>query len=689
MAFQLAEAYVQLSQRGLGRVSGAIGAIGQRLKGLINPMNMVASGLGAIGAGVGVGAMIGMAAKTEKLAVSFEVLLGSAGKAKRMMQEINRFAAKTPYEQQELAGVAKQFLAFGVAQENVIPTMTRLGDIAALSGARIGDLARIFGKVKGTGRLMTETLDQFLERGIPLGRELAKMFGVTEAKVREMASAGAISFKDFQTALANLTRQGGQFGGGMAKLSGTIGGLWSTFTGNMKVLLGQIGQAMIDAFDLKGVVGRMGEFVANFNQNYGERIKQVFRAVRDFAVEAWGRISGVVGQAIATLTGHAADFGGILSGLMAIGLGLVDVLAGVGRVLVTLLGPVLSVAGAIGRWIADNTQLIATIGKVVGIVLGLVVAIKAAIAVVGAIGAALAFLTTPIGLVVAAVGVLGYVFRGFFGKILRGLAAVIRDWDIYWRLAWEHTKLFLANTWERIKAFFVNIGRVLKWLWDVWKSTWITIKDFLKAVVINLGKNVANLAKAIWGALTFQGWDFDWTPLTEGFKATVAEWPGMAEAKVKESNDRIRALQDKLARRKAARAAEEAKQEREAAEKAALPAPGEAKEAAPEPGTIKMARRTQAEKAAAGEIASAPGAVKAGPGAGADRMQKAGFSGLAEMAKKMQEAAFRRMKDKDEADAAKRTAKATQDLANTAKGEGIKVRSDAPAPLRPAPAVYG
>jgi len=173
-----------------------------------------------------------------------------------MMEEIDQFAASTPYEQMELAAVAKQLLAFGEAQEDIIGVMRQLGDVASLSGSQLGDLARIYGKVKGTGRLMTESLDQFLDRGIPIGAELARMFGadVTEAEIRKMASSGEIGFQHMQTALSNLTAEGGLFFEGMKAQSETLGGRWSTLTGNLKTSFAALGAQIAESFNIKGIL---------------------------------------------------------------------------------------------------------------------------------------------------------------------------------------------------------------------------------------------------------------------------------------------------------------------------------------------------------------------------------------------------------------------------------------------------
>jgi len=336
MAFKLAEAYVQLSSRGLASVNRGLGSIRGSLAALISPAGMVAGAIAGIGGGLTVKSMITLAARAETLAVSFEVLLGSAEKAKQMVEDIGQFAARTPFEQGELGAVTKQLLAFGVVQERIIPTMQTLGDIAALSGARMSDLARIYGKAKGTGVVMTEVLDQFLERGIPLGRELAKVLGVAETEVRKLAPTGKITFGILEEALANLTKEGGQFYGGMQKLSKTTAGVWSTFTGNLKVSLGKIGGAMIDAFDVRAIAARLGQFAGTFWQRFGSKIKAAmdtvgvvvksivigFRLLASAARETFGALMGSdLGGWLGDLGNRFAEFVGTVNSFMSVMLG--------------------------------------------------------------------------------------------------------------------------------------------------------------------------------------------------------------------------------------------------------------------------------------------------------------------------------------------------------------------------------
>lgn len=304
MAFKLSEAYVQLSQRGFRGVMGTInrmrGGMGSLTRLAGGPLTAALAGAGAAASGIG---MVKLAADLETTTTQFATLLGSADAAKSKIQELQTFAASTPFQFDGLANSARTLLAFGTTSDQIVPTLKVLGDVAAATGSDLGDLSRIFGKVKSRGALMTESLDQFNERGIAIGGELAKMFGTSEAAVRQMASEGKISFGEMQQALQRMASEGGIAFNGMQSQSTTLGGLWSTLKDNMTLALTDIGAAMVDGFDLKTITADFTGFVQRVRQEWMPSI------VSGFAWVGENIVTPVLG-AIGTVTSIFMDFFG-------------------------------------------------------------------------------------------------------------------------------------------------------------------------------------------------------------------------------------------------------------------------------------------------------------------------------------------------------------------------------------------
>jgi tape measure domain-containing protein len=245
-----------------------------------------------------------VAARLEQTEMQFTTLLGSADAAKQKMKELQDFAATTPFQFDGLADSAKTLLAFGTANAQIIPTMKVLGDVAAATGNDIGELSNIYGKVQSRGALMTESLDQFNERGIPLGRKLAEMWGKSGEEIRDMASKGQISFADMQRAMKSMTDEGGMAFNGMANQAGTLTGVWSTFKDNVTVLLGDIGGAIMEGFDLKDVTKSMTDFVQRFRADWMPTIVDRFEWLSENIV---GPVMSATGEITNTFVALVAD----------------------------------------------------------------------------------------------------------------------------------------------------------------------------------------------------------------------------------------------------------------------------------------------------------------------------------------------------------------------------------------------
>lgn len=190
---------------------------------------------------------IRLTASMENLNVQFTTMLGSGDKAKALMADLNNFAAVTPFETEELAEASKMLLAFGVSQEQIIPTLTRVGDIAAALGIPLTELSEIYGKARVQGRLFAEDVNQLTGRGIPVTREFAKQFGVAESEVRKLVESGKIGFAQLEKAFVDLTAEGSQFGGGMAALSETLEGKWSSLVDEVKMMAVALGDSVMPA----------------------------------------------------------------------------------------------------------------------------------------------------------------------------------------------------------------------------------------------------------------------------------------------------------------------------------------------------------------------------------------------------------------------------------------------------------
>lgn len=178
----------------------------------------------------------------QQLEVAFTTMLGSATEANRLMDQLVKTAATTPFDLQGVANGAKQLLAYGISAKDVNGTLVRLGDIAAGLSIPLGDLVYLYGTTMVQGRMFTQDLRQFQGRGVPIAEELAKQFGVAKEKVGELVTAGKVGSEEFSKAIISMTSEGGKFAGLMEHQSHTITGQISNIEDAIDTMFNEIGR---------------------------------------------------------------------------------------------------------------------------------------------------------------------------------------------------------------------------------------------------------------------------------------------------------------------------------------------------------------------------------------------------------------------------------------------------------------
>ncbi|WP_422359108.1 tape measure protein [Reichenbachiella sp.] len=212
----------------------------------------------------GISNIVQQGSELEQLKIAFDTMLGSSEKADDLIGRLNEFANTTPFVNTEVNKLSRSLLAFGFNQKELLPTMNVLGNLAAgLGKEKLPFITLAYGQVRTAARLTGMETRQFSEAGIPLLNELAKGLNKSEAAIKDMISAGEISFDDVKNALQAMTSEGGRFFNLMQKQSKTLGGRWSTFVGKLQLGLGKFSKDGI-APTLKKVVEFSIEFVDKF-----------------------------------------------------------------------------------------------------------------------------------------------------------------------------------------------------------------------------------------------------------------------------------------------------------------------------------------------------------------------------------------------------------------------------------------
>ena len=226
----------------------------------------------------------------QQLEISFETMLGSKSKAHELMQQMEETAAKTPFDLDGVANGAKQLLAYGESADKVNDTLVRLGNIASGLSLPLNDIVYLYGTTMVQGRLYAADVRQFTGRGIPLVKELAKMYGVTADEIYNMVSAGKIGFPDVQKVLNKLTDEGGQFYNLMEKQSKSLTGMISNLGDTWDQVQDHLGEQNQDLF--AGAINAAGYFL--------EHLEDILKMVKAVAIAYGSYRAALVLNTIAT-----------------------------------------------------------------------------------------------------------------------------------------------------------------------------------------------------------------------------------------------------------------------------------------------------------------------------------------------------------------------------------------------------
>ncbi len=267
----------------LGGLAGSLGRVAEFAAG-----GLLAGGISQLGQMGGAAIQAGMDfnALKERSQIAFETMLGSGEKATTFLNDLQAFAAKTPFEFPDLIKGSQRLLAMGFAAEDVLPTMTAVGDaVAGLGGgaAQVDSVTRALGQMKAKGKASAQEMMQLTEAGIPAWEFLAKAAGMSVAEVQDAVSKGAISADEAIDGI--LAGMQGKFGGMMEKQSTSFDGMLSTLKDNATQAAATITKPLFDLAK-EGMSGLNAMFasadVQAGLQQFAENLAEGMRAIGGF-----------------------------------------------------------------------------------------------------------------------------------------------------------------------------------------------------------------------------------------------------------------------------------------------------------------------------------------------------------------------------------------------------------------------
>ena len=263
-------------------------------------LSVAAAGAVALGAGLAfINDSSGKAAGMESLTMQFEVLTGSAQKAKDLIKTFREEAIKSPLNVQDYATAARGFMSYGVAAEKVLPMLKMLGDVAMGNSERFGLLSYAMAQVASNTSLKGDDLRQLVAQGFNPLSIISEKTGRSMMQLRKEMEAGTITYAMVEAALKDVTSEGGRFFGAIEKGAGTTEGKIAKLEDSILGIKVAFGTGFNEG--LKSALDATNAFLPKFEEKFEIAGKLIGKALKDSVMGDYDMLSavgGVVGEAI-------------------------------------------------------------------------------------------------------------------------------------------------------------------------------------------------------------------------------------------------------------------------------------------------------------------------------------------------------------------------------------------------------
>lgn len=231
-----------------------------------------------------------LAAGRETTKLSFNTLLGGEEQSSAFLKDVLNTANTTPFLYDDLVGISKTMLSFGTAVDDIIPTLTKVGDAGAALGLSTGDIGTVatyLGRMQSSDKATLEYLNPLNERGFSVFQWLADDQGVSVGDVYSQISKGELSGSYVSDVI--LTQFEKLYAGMMEIQSKSTEGLDSTLQGLKENVDAAGGDAYNEArkeskeADIAAYGGVLGDKLAELSaiggqvQAHGENLKEQYQ----------------------------------------------------------------------------------------------------------------------------------------------------------------------------------------------------------------------------------------------------------------------------------------------------------------------------------------------------------------------------------------------------------------------------
>ena len=441
--------------------------------------------------------------------------------------------------------VAAGALAAGVKQGKELEKYIKLvGDAAVGSNRPVSEMAMIFNRVQGQGKLMTQELNM-IEEGMPgFSNAMAKHLGVSYDAFREMVTNGEVSSKEFLEVMDD-------FAGGMA---GAYSKSWKGMVQNSKAYIGQIGEAFLSStfeqakgglHEFESMLKSPGakEWAAKTGEQLGNTLASIGNGIKGL-IDWWQNLDGstqktlggivkwlgitlvTMGPVLTIFGKMASTIGGMFSGMSSLiqffirhnGAAKVSAASQAiwNGVTATARGIANGYRLAISALSTSQTiQALKTKIAAAATTAWTAVTKGAALATKG-LGLAIRFMTGPVGIVITAIGLLvaGLIHLWKTNSSFRN--SVITAWNAIKNSAvtiFGFIKTYIVAIWNAIKASTIEV-------WNGIKAVAVATWNGIKLAILHPIKTLKTILSTIWNAMKNSAIKI-WTALKNGVIAII------------------------------------------------------------------------------------------------------------------------------------------------------------------------
>lgn len=235
-----------------------------------------------------------------KKGLNFQIGQSETEKLIANMQQIGEQSA---YDSSELIPLARQWITLGNNADDAISKMQMIVDVGSAFGLtqeQIGAANLALTQMASAGKIGAQDMMQLTNAGIPAWKMLADAMGLTVAEIRDMSQKGDLgqeAIDQLYTAFVDKTK------GASASLADTTMASFSNLQETVGNTMSSIGDIMIKAFDVKGVLGDMGNFAEEF-KGHINNIKKAMQdvGVRDAITNELNEVSPAAARVFTVLT---------------------------------------------------------------------------------------------------------------------------------------------------------------------------------------------------------------------------------------------------------------------------------------------------------------------------------------------------------------------------------------------------